>query len=449
MPTTTKKTPYQLALEASGGNPEIPLEARQLRVPVKALGAGKGDATKQWAASGAGLASRPVTLLARTAGAIDHWWFGPIVHDFAGMKAKPKLSLDYSHDYDQLVGFTSKLSTDADGLKAEGQIISLAAGDGAEKLIAASDAGIPLEASIDWSRGPVVLEDVPAGATVQVNGQSMPGPVLVVRQWELIAIAVCPHGADGGTSATIGKASGESASEESATEDTEEENETEAAASPADEATQLVSVTKWSASPQSAVARITKVSDGKGLDDTQLAAAMAAMPKGQPLAAALPTNVLLLPDGYETETEATATINPDQIVAAFVDGKPVELDRKLAAGSALVQIGTDARAELRLFVKLFGPVNGSQWWDEGKDVLACWPMHLASVEAAHTAKVDELEKQLAAANKKLASIDRGETSAVSFASDEAPVTVPRRAGNSSAYAAKVNQQAAALQSKRK
>jgi hypothetical protein len=50
--------------------------------------------------------NRRITMLARTAEPIEHWYWGKIVHDMAGMKlAAPTLPCDYCHDPAEILGF--------------------------------------------------------------------------------------------------------------------------------------------------------------------------------------------------------------------------------------------------------------------------------------------------------------------------------------------------------
>lgn len=154
----------------------------------------------QLAESGDGdpLAVRPVSILCRTAGVINHWWFGPIVHDLAGAQLKPKVSLDWCHDYDEQIGYLDQFEITPEGLVGKGKIVPFKADDRASELLFKGDRGVPYEASIDWT-GDCRLEELDYGMTAVVNGQVVTGPCLIVREWPLTAVAVCPHGADGGT----------------------------------------------------------------------------------------------------------------------------------------------------------------------------------------------------------------------------------------------------------
>jgi hypothetical protein len=53
---------------------------------------------------------RPISMLARTAKPIEHWYFGKVVHDMAGMAlAAPTLPIDYCHDPEEVLGFLDQV----------------------------------------------------------------------------------------------------------------------------------------------------------------------------------------------------------------------------------------------------------------------------------------------------------------------------------------------------
>jgi hypothetical protein len=59
--------------------------------------------------------------------------------------------------------------------------------------------GVPYEASIYWGGDGIRIQKVPAGKSVEVNGMEFAGPGVVVREWPLRGIAICPYGADENT----------------------------------------------------------------------------------------------------------------------------------------------------------------------------------------------------------------------------------------------------------
>ena len=147
-------------------------------------------------------------LLARTGGPVDHWYWGRIVHDFAGMVHRESIPVDYCHDVNEPIGYADKFNTTTGDLVISGSVESIEAGDEAAKLIAKSRRGIPYQASIYFDPFSMVVEFVPEGMNANVNGRDVAGPVVIARQWTLRGVAICPHGHDVGTSAQIADAVG-------------------------------------------------------------------------------------------------------------------------------------------------------------------------------------------------------------------------------------------------
>jgi hypothetical protein len=145
--------------------------------------------------------SRPITLLARTNTVLNHWFWGRCIHDFAGMRHKERIALDYCHDDDDLVGYADEFPVDANGLTLTGRLESIEPMDRAQKVILQSDKGIPFEASIFFDEAE--LEYIPEGYMTQVNGQAQEGPLTVFRKWLLRACSVCPHGYDSDSLALV------------------------------------------------------------------------------------------------------------------------------------------------------------------------------------------------------------------------------------------------------
>jgi hypothetical protein len=143
----------------------------------------------------------PFTMTARTGDPINHWFWGRVVHDMGGMKlAKPRLPVDYCHEDDEVLGYANKFDTGSGDLVVSGAVTPFIAEDRASEIVFKQKAGVPYEASIDFSGGGTVIEYVDNGATVEVNGKEFAGPGVVIRQWMLRGIAICPYGADMNTS---------------------------------------------------------------------------------------------------------------------------------------------------------------------------------------------------------------------------------------------------------
>lgn len=144
----------------------------------------------------------PVKMMARSADPIVHWFWGPIVHDMAGMKLhKPVLPCDYMHDAP--IGYLDKFMPSNRGLLVEGALVPTGRPDDPVKsLVELSDGGVPFEASIFFDED-MKAEFINEGQTARVNGYDFDGPGVVIREWWLRGVAVCPYGADMNTSSAF------------------------------------------------------------------------------------------------------------------------------------------------------------------------------------------------------------------------------------------------------
>lgn len=172
----------------------IPAGACYLDVP--------GDASLQCGDNGEGARSAPVEMLARTGSVIEHWYWGPMVHDLDGMRVpRGRVLIDWRHDREYQLGYLNKFETQTGDLIARGALVPYGDDDRAAEIAHKSREGVPYQASIEFG-GSMLIEEVAAGQSVTVNGQELQGPLTVFREWELEAVAICPFGADPGTDCT-------------------------------------------------------------------------------------------------------------------------------------------------------------------------------------------------------------------------------------------------------
>jgi hypothetical protein len=143
--------------------------------------------------------SAKVTLVARTGDVAQLFW-GPTVHDFAGMRVKSKIPLDYAHNPHDSIGYLNKFETGTGDLVCSGAVVPV--GAEAIELVQKLDAGVPYEASIEFGDD-CLLEYVDEGYTATVNGREFHGPLTIVREWTLKAVAICKFGQDGNTSSEL------------------------------------------------------------------------------------------------------------------------------------------------------------------------------------------------------------------------------------------------------
>lgn len=160
--------------------------------------------TIEFGDNGDGAKSAPIRLLARSGQPIQHWFWGRVVHDMAGMHlSKPRIALDYVHDPKDVIGYANHMTADNNGLVLEGALTPVKENDRASEIIAKAKAGVPYEASINFGGDGIKVEQVDEGEVAFVNGYEFAGPGVVIREWPLRGTAVCPYGADQNTSATF------------------------------------------------------------------------------------------------------------------------------------------------------------------------------------------------------------------------------------------------------
>ena len=151
--------------------------------------------------------SAPVTMRIRSGGAIDHWFWGRVIHDASGMRlAKNRIAVDYNHNPDEIIGYLNHFEADNSGnMIARGALCPYRDNDRASEVIAKMRAGVPYEASIFFGGEDTYCEQVDDGQTAEVNGYTVSGPATIFRSWTLRGVAVCPYGADMHTRAEVEK----------------------------------------------------------------------------------------------------------------------------------------------------------------------------------------------------------------------------------------------------
>lgn len=145
-----------------------------------------------------GLRKMPVDVLARTGKPVYHWYWGMIVHDMDGMRSKSKIAFDYRHDPDEPIGYADTITAKND-LRLGGELLSRREDDQAARIMDLGPAGVPYEASVHFDPRTVVLEFLPEQAQTTVNGETITGPITIMREWDLLRCAICLTGVDTGT----------------------------------------------------------------------------------------------------------------------------------------------------------------------------------------------------------------------------------------------------------
>lgn len=160
-------------------------------------------------ASGGSSKTKPVKILARTAREATSWYFGRMVHDMAGMRVDtPTIPLDYCHRDDEVLGFSDTQTPSVEGLEILGKLVPFTDDDRASEVIFKSAEGVPYQASIYFDPFRLVLEDVGAGMTVNVNAGTFTGPGVIAREWYLRGAAICPYGVDPCTTVEFSRRTG-------------------------------------------------------------------------------------------------------------------------------------------------------------------------------------------------------------------------------------------------
>ncbi len=134
-----------------------------------------------------------------TGGALTlNGWDLPVVIDLATLKNGNVLVANLDHDPSKRVG-NFAVANDGKSLVASGT--ATAATAARDEVVNSAAAGYQWQSSLEVS--PSRVEQVKAGKTVEVNGQSFEGPLYVTRAGVLKGFAFVSHGADDNTTATI------------------------------------------------------------------------------------------------------------------------------------------------------------------------------------------------------------------------------------------------------
>ena len=147
--------------------------------------------------NGKGAKSAPVRLVARSGQPIEHPYWGKVAHDLSGMHMhKSRLALDYVHDSNQIIGYLNHFDIDSGDLVTSGALVPFKDTDRATEILHKMGEGVPYEASINFGGDGIKVQEVAEGELSEVNGYQFEGPGVIIREWPLRGVAVCPYGAD-------------------------------------------------------------------------------------------------------------------------------------------------------------------------------------------------------------------------------------------------------------
>lgn len=117
-----------------------------------------------------------------------------MVIDLSTTTYRSRMPLLNSHIKEDIVGVIDQASTDRHQMTVSGQLFSDMPGSSAERIAQLAQRGAPFEMSVGLYG--FTREFVPAGKSVQVNGQTFNGPVNVLRNGQVREVSVVTLGAD-------------------------------------------------------------------------------------------------------------------------------------------------------------------------------------------------------------------------------------------------------------
>ena len=369
-------------------------------VPKKAL---QFDSTLQFAAEGGDDPSLvPISMLGRSAKPIYHWYWGNVVHDMAGFSTHhPTVAVDYRHDDEEPIGFLDQFTADNNGLNVSGKLVSLDPAnpdDRVSQLKKLSKAGVPFQASIFFETSKI--ENVQPGASAEVNGYSIDGPAIIVRQWSLRGMAVCLYGADGRTHSKFSDDDSEVSIPCFLTEPTMTKKTLSNKAAAAAAAKKLAKTPPKSGKTPPAGASKFAGKNKQADDDSDEDEASDEEDDDE------------MADDDSDETEAA----DDETDGDDTDAEDDDTEEKAKKHSAKSgKSGKSAtRNELKKYIEAFGHKNGAEWFAEGLDYTSAMGKHCKELSAALSAK----DAEIAELNKKLKAVNRGEKEPLKFSQDK-------------------------------
>tara|TARA_B100000686_G_scaffold342861_1_gene422739 strand:+ start:893 stop:1966 length:1074 start_codon:yes stop_codon:yes gene_type:complete len=175
------------------------------QVPANAMCLNAGDITITESTAAEGAATTyDVSLLARSSGPIEHWYWGQqTVHDFSGMRVAEKIPIDFNHDTAEVIGFLDTFSQEAEGLRVSGKLVSFGDNDRAAEIAKKAKAGIPWQASINFGGDGITVEKLSENTSTTVNARQLSGPATIIRTFPLRGVAITPYGADENTESVV------------------------------------------------------------------------------------------------------------------------------------------------------------------------------------------------------------------------------------------------------
>ncbi len=375
---------------------QVPKKAMQFDAPLQFAEVEKKD--------GDDLSLFPISMLGRSAQPIYHWYWGKVVHDMAGFSTNhPTVAIDYRHDDDEPLGYLDQFRADNSGLHVNGNLISLDWSDPKDRVVKLkrlSGGGVPFQASIFFDTWK--LEEVLPGASAEVNGYSIDGPAIIIRQWSLRGMAVCLYGADGRTHSKFSDSDSDVEvpvpcffTEPIMTKKTL----TSAAAKKA--AAKKLSTTPPKNGKQPPAGAAKFAGKGKQADESE---------DDDELADDDEDEDEELAEDDETDSETEEETEDDETESdEETEGKAKKHSAKSGKSS-----GSKSRNELKKYIEAFGHKNGAEWFADDLDFTSAMGKHCKELSAALSAK----DAEIAELQKKLKAVNRGETQPLKLSQDK-------------------------------
>lgn len=310
----------------------------------------------------------PVRMLIRSHEGVERYgeaWY----HDFAGMRRKASVPIDYLHDPQQIIGYLDTFEEKRDGMWASGYLIPFDEDPVVGRIVHQARAGVPYEASIYFGGNGMRVEEVGHNASAQVNGKNVKGPAVIFRDWPLRGVAVCPYGADGQTRTKL--AAGE---------------------------TIQVSISRPEENTMTDTPEVLEKKRG-------VLAGLAALlglggAAAEPDAAGDAAGAKQAAQPAKADPPSTA----ESLAAAKAESPASEGQADATPTTPTAQTAASDRGDLQRFLDAFGD-QGARWLAEGLDF-----------QAAQTRRIAQVEEELSVANKKLEAVAklRGEDEPAEF-----------------------------------
>lgn len=130
----------------------------------------------------------------------DHGWWEAVAFDLASLTAATPMPSLLQHDQELTVGVITTVTNDGRSLSVAGDLFADIDEDAAA-IAAKSDAGLPYQMSVTIY--PEIIEQLQPGASMQLNGQTVTGPLAIFRGARVREVSFCALGADSSTRATV------------------------------------------------------------------------------------------------------------------------------------------------------------------------------------------------------------------------------------------------------